>query len=445
MRRKALLLAIMLLLLLCLMTSTFRFEPVLAVGIIYIHADGSIEPPTAPISTLDSVTYTVHESINGSIEIDRNNVVFDGAGKTLEGPATSDLGISLQGRTNVTIKNIIVAGFTTGIKLDSCSSITIIGTTMTKDSYGIHLTGSSQNIISGNNASNNSDYGIWLSSSGSNSITANTIKNNNYDGILIADSNSNNIFGNILTSNNDGIRLESSTGNTVSANKVADSNGYDMWNTTNNGYAIVLISSSQNMVSGNIASNSVKDGIRLESSANNTVSGNNIKNNNEGLGLSSSSNNNVFANNVTNNIDCGFRFESSSNDNRLHGNNITSNGYGVWFGSSTNNAVFQNNFLANSVQAQTAGNNEMWVDSSGTHGNYWSDYSTKYPNATEVGTSGIENATYIIDSNNQDNNPLVNQTIAENTVPELSSSLVLLLMIATTVPLIIYKRRHYKQ
>ena len=84
--------------------------------------------------------------------------------------------------------------------------------------------------------------------------------------------------------------------------------------------------------------------------------------------------------------------------------------------------------------SQTSGNSEVWVDSSGTHGNYWSDYSAKYPNATEVGTSGVENATYIIDSNNQDNNPLIAQTSAENAVPELLSWLLPLLMIAATVP-----------
>jgi hypothetical protein len=94
------------------------------------------------------------------------------------------------------------------------------------------------------------------------------------------------------------------------------------------------------------------------------------------------------------------------------------------------------------MQAQTSGNNEIWVDSAGTHGNYWSDYSTKYPNATEVGTLGVENATYIIDSNNQDNKPLVTQTVTADSVPELSPYLLFLLMTATIVPLIILKRKH---
>jgi hypothetical protein len=99
-------------------------------------------------------------------------------------------------------------------------------------------------------------------------------------------------------------------------------------------------------------------------------------------------------------------------------------------------------FVGNSVQAQTSGNKEVWVDSSRTYGTYWSDYSIKYSNATEIDTSGVENITYTIDSNNQDNNPLVTPTITENTIPELSSWIVPLLMIATIVPLMIYRRRH---
>ncbi len=42
----------------------------------------------------------------------------------------------------------------------------------------------------------------------------------------------------------------------------------------------------------------------------------------------------------------------------------------------------------------------------GQVGNYWSDYFTKYPNATELDSSGIGNTPYVIDSNNIDNYPL---------------------------------------
>ena len=34
---------------------------------IYIQADGSIQPPTAPISSVDNVTYTLTDNITGNV------------------------------------------------------------------------------------------------------------------------------------------------------------------------------------------------------------------------------------------------------------------------------------------------------------------------------------------------------------------------------------------
>jgi len=40
------------------LTLTFNIQPAKASGTIYIRADGSVEPDTAPISSVDNVTYT---------------------------------------------------------------------------------------------------------------------------------------------------------------------------------------------------------------------------------------------------------------------------------------------------------------------------------------------------------------------------------------------------
>jgi hypothetical protein len=47
----------------------------------------------------------------------------------------------------------------------------------------------------------------------------------------------------------------------------------------------------------------------------------------------------------------------------------------------------------------------VWDDSK--EGNYWSDYVTRYPNATEIDGSGIWDTTYVISENNQDSYPLM--------------------------------------
>jgi len=80
---------------------------------IYIRADGSIEPPGAPVSTVDNVTYTLTDNIVDAappenlraITIDRDNIVLDGAGYTLQGTVQSPYvvfeseGIDLSGAT----------------------------------------------------------------------------------------------------------------------------------------------------------------------------------------------------------------------------------------------------------------------------------------------------------------------------------------------------------
>jgi len=47
-------------------------------------------------------------------------------------------------------------------------------------------------------------------------------------------------------------------------------------------------------------------------------------------------------------------------------------------------------------------------------GNYWSDYLAKYPNASEVGNTGIGDTPYVIDEDNVDHYPLMYPYDVEN-------------------------------
>jgi len=53
-------------------------------GPFYIRADGSVEPPSAPILNIENVSYTFTADIYGTIVIERDNIALDGAGHTLE-------------------------------------------------------------------------------------------------------------------------------------------------------------------------------------------------------------------------------------------------------------------------------------------------------------------------------------------------------------------------
>ncbi|MCK4482429.1 right-handed parallel beta-helix repeat-containing protein, partial [Candidatus Bathyarchaeota archaeon] len=116
-------------------------------------------------------------------------------------------------------------------------------------------------------------------------------------------------------------------------------------------------------------------GIYLDSSSNNSISGNNVtSNNDDGIRLSSSSNNSITGNNVRANNWQGIRLIASSN-NSISGNNVTSNNcYCIIIDGSSGNSIYHNNFIDNTKQVHNYGSTNAWDDGYPSGGNYWSDY-----------------------------------------------------------------------
>jgi hypothetical protein len=96
-----------------------------------------------------------------------------------------------------------------------------------------------------------------------------------------------------------------------------------------------------------------------------------------------------------------------------------------------NNTIYHNNFVNNVEQAFAQPNVFNYWDN-GKEGNFWSDFSAKYPNATEVDSLGVWNTPYVIDANNTDNYPLTTPfgTSSPEPVPEPFPTL---LVVAVTV------------
>ena len=130
----------------------FNIQPVKASGTIYIRADGSIDPPTAPISTVENVTYVFTGNIYDKIVVQRSNIIIDGNGYTVQGTfATGSRGIYLSSVHNVTVKNLNVKQFDYGIRLGLSSNNNIFGNNLINNSHGIELYKSSNNRIYHNN------------------------------------------------------------------------------------------------------------------------------------------------------------------------------------------------------------------------------------------------------------------------------------------------------
>ncbi len=201
---------IMLALMIIGVTLTFNVHPAMASETVYIRADGSIDPPTAPISSVDDITYTFTDDIYDSIVVERSNIIIDGNGHTLQGSGAYDSrGMDLFERENVTVQNTQVKNWYYGIWLYFSSNSSIFENNMTNNyGAGIFLVASENNSVSGNIVTNNW-IGIGLEIEVNyNSIVGNKITNNSADGIFINDlSNNNTIIENYVANNVGGIYI----------------------------------------------------------------------------------------------------------------------------------------------------------------------------------------------------------------------------------------------
>ncbi|MHA1522097.1 MAG: NosD domain-containing protein, partial [Promethearchaeota archaeon] len=322
------------------------------------------------IISISHQTVKVYNNIS-TISIDGNSALSDfcsvGDG-SFENPyiiewyfiEKSSIGINIQNTDlYLIIQNCWIEKTTEkGIGLSYCENVKILNNEVLNNSRGISLSvGGLNNIISGNMIINNS-WGIILEGANNNNISGNTIINN-YDGIYMGGwgSSNNIISGNIIANNtNCGINL------------------CYLFNTT---------------ISGNIITNNFGDGIYLGSGPyNNTILGNTINNNGyRGIYLGSGSYNNILGNNISYNDDNGIYLLYSDNNN-ISGNILSynHNAYpwvttGMEMNHANNNIIWLNNFF----DGLFIQNSENILLDNGQYGNYWEDYTTKYPSATNDG------------------------------------------------------------
>ena len=89
---------------------TIHFEPTKAqLFSISINADGSVTG-TNNIQRNGNV-YSFTHSISGTIVVQRDNVVINGAGYVLQPETDKLVGVDISGRNGVTIKNLVIQGF----------------------------------------------------------------------------------------------------------------------------------------------------------------------------------------------------------------------------------------------------------------------------------------------------------------------------------------------
>lgn len=419
----------------------FEIHPVKAEGTVYIRADGSIDPSTAPIMTVDNITYTQTGNISSDadgIVIERDNIIVNGADHTVTGAgAVSSMGVKIYERSNITIENMRVEGFYIGLLLVRSSYCTLSGNNIIANVHnGIQFSYCSNNTVSGNTVAGN-NKGFWLIWSPNNTVSGNTVTNNK-DGVVLGDSDNNIVTDNYAANNGRGLYLYGSSDNNILVSNSLMANSvvglaleYSSYNNcsgnavvynfhgihlnyafsntlsdnsvmANNYSGFALQHSPQNTLSGNNVAANGQWGIRLSYSSITTVFGNDIVNNDVGITVHLSPDNLLYGNDIIANAECGIDFIYGG-FSTIYENNIVGHPIGIKLAESQGNVFFHNNLVSNAknVHFVTLYANS-WDDGYPSGGNYWNDYG-----GTDGNGDGIGDTPYIIDALNVDNYPLM--------------------------------------
>lgn len=142
---------------------------------VYITVDRTVDPATTPITRFGDVYVFADNLLNHTLEVQRDNILVDGAGFILKGVGINAV-IPLSYRKNVTIKNVDIRNYVMSVWLQQSSNNTILNNRMLTF-LNVILDSSSNNQIIGNNITGESDSGITIHHGSNNTAYENHITN----------------------------------------------------------------------------------------------------------------------------------------------------------------------------------------------------------------------------------------------------------------------------
>ena len=294
-----------------------------------------------------------------NIVIMADNITLDGNGYSITSPAPgANYGVYLFGRTNVTVKNLRIYNFQTGIYADGGSNNKflnnrILDTFNSGATQGISFWNTLTNTIN-NNLIGNLDSGVSMNNSSYNTVSNSRIdleQPGGYGISLINGSANNTIVNNTLTNGMEGIYLYNVSYNLV-ANNILNSQIM----------SIVLYGASDNTVRSNIIDNTAvtagSNGIILLQGPPAPPDM-----------MPAPSNNNEITENAVQNSWSGIQLSGNASGNRLTYNTLILNQHGLYLDNSTDNYFYLNNVYYNTAY-------NVWSDqpaelSYNNMGNYW--------------------------------------------------------------------------
>ncbi len=412
---------------------------------ITIEKDGSVNSTTAPLSR-NGNTYTLTgDIVNQTIVVDRDNIIINGAGHTLEGfyngtNVFAAEAISLQNVQNVTIENFVFDSFLQPIQAQDALNLQIEENNFTRcapaPSVTIAFDSCNDSVIARNSLEgiveiwnplthnvtmNTVSDGIQVWQSSNNTITGNTLRNVGYS-ILVEDSNSSIISNNIMVNDTSGIYTDGSS--TVFGNSIYNVTGTGLWVS---GQDNVLVNGNSSIVSNNVI---VNGGVGIVAGGNAIIFGNSIYNVTDAGVWISGQDNSIYGNTVENSgcgiwLDTGSYSEGSDyyyitvlisgENNSIYGNTVENVECGVWLGTGnfTGSVLYHNNFIHNTQDLEFNSTSTPVQWDNGNEGNYWSNY-----NGTARNGDGIGDTPFNLGGNNTDFYPLMQPYSVQSTITD---------------------------
>lgn len=326
---------------------------------ILIKNDGSIEPITAPIQRTGNLYKLTDNIVLFSVEIQRDNIILDGAGYTIQGNASGlpgydedgNVGVILMSRMNVNITRLKFEQSDTAIMIQSSTNVNVVNNSFCNNlNRGITIQDSTHVLIEDN---------IFLDIYGG-------------DPSIILIGSKNIIRNNMLTGSIRGIEIRGQS-NMIVDNRIESLLPIIIDRADNNIIA-------RNNITGPASSPSLPD--------------QNYKGN-EGIALfSRCSNNLIYGNNITGFTGQAIRTVFSCSNNVVYGNYFADNEFAIALQSgATNNTFYGNTFMTDSCKIHIGDEVEDIFWDNGTIGNYWGNY-----NGTDSDGDGVGDSPYIINA-----------------------------------------------
>lgn len=257
-----------------------------------------------------------------------------------------------------------------------------------------------ENITAVNSGSLDTNSGILLDGVQNVKVTGSNASFNNYYGIFVSWGTDNVVSGNLVTFNSQfGIRVDGENSYATIANNTVEYNQRD---------GIFLYDAYAVLVENNTLSNNLNSGISPQAGSNNVIIRRNVIASNtwHGIFVGESEYISISENAVTLNVQDGIQLHMSSYC-MLEANCIEENGWnGIFLSFSSDNKIWHNNLVDNvgveaEVDAPDQSLRNVWDDDYPSGGNYWSDYF-----GVDADNDGIGDTPYAIDEYNQDRYPL---------------------------------------